>query len=687
MSTQGRTFADRYSLDVQIPASVGTPVWRALDMVLKRWVTVYLMPRSDVRSVAVIAACQKAAAATPRAAVSIIDVVEQGTIRGISTISPAEEFLGVITEWTEGETLDRRLLRRAEPMDSASAINVSRTIAGVIKQAHDKGLSHGRLRPHNIVFDDTDAIRITGFGVESSFLGNDRTSGIQADVQGLGNLLFAMVTGQWPDSQVDGLPAASTVGAIPQPSSVASPVAPLVDAVFLGTQDGSILSVDDVLNRLAEPMAVTQTPAAQTDATDDEIPGLALVDDDESAAPQEQADDSTNVTNTEGEVQGQEAIEADAPESTAVLDPADTGAPPAAAEPSPWSQSGTRHVAAEPWRPLIPDAADVPKPAAKASRMSALRAKARPTTSAPSAGKAALARAQRTLTKAGSWLASLPSRIGSDSIGSGSIGPSGVGASATGGASTMGAGNTATAVAHATAAAAKPRSPRFANPIPAPLATPDTSAWQPEPPNARLRAILVAFISVLLFGWLGWRMLTVSVGGDTFVAPSPSPSASTSPSASASPSNTTPAKLATIAGAKVWDPFGDGAENSAKVPRAVDGNPKTAWQTTVYDKPIGETQAGVGIVVDLGATASVSSVSVSFGTAGAAVSAYVTNDGTPKLKQSLLLGSVSGAGTEATLSGARPLAGRYVVVWLTDLPKSADGGYQASIYEVTVTLA
>ena len=120
MTTAGRTFAGRYALDVQISTSVGTPVWRALDQVLRRWVTLYLMPRSDNRSPAVIASCLKVSSNSSRNVVAILDVIEAGHITGIATISPSEDYLGVVSEWVEGESLDRRLARTDEPLDRKS---------------------------------------------------------------------------------------------------------------------------------------------------------------------------------------------------------------------------------------------------------------------------------------------------------------------------------------------------------------------------------------------------------------------------------------------------------------------------------------------------------------------------------------------------------------------------------------
>lgn len=609
MSTPARVFADRYSLDVQIASSVGTPVWRALDQVLKRWVTLYLLPRSDVRSPAVISACHKAAAAMPRSAVSIIDIVEQGTIRGIPTISAAQEHLGIVTEWTEGEPLDRRLLRRSEPMPSDAALRVAQRVAVVLEQADARGLHHGRLRPHNVVFDDYDDIRITGFGVEAAMLGPDRANGAQADVQGLGNLVYAMVTGTWPEGPVDGLPAARADGPIPRPSSRNASVTEAVDRFYVGTQDGTIVSVADALRVLSHVDATTS----------------------DTRPPEETPTDTTTSDESSAHTEShQDVAPAYVPPIVIAQDPAP--AMPTLGELAAQLRDTVRRTSRNRTRPRSADRGAVRRTESQ-GRIRSSRG------SAPQVPKS---RTPQT---------PAPARPSKPS-------PSGPG---------------------------RPVRPA-AGPL---LASPDTSAWRPEVAETRKRAILIALIGVMLFGWLGWRMLTVSVGGDMAVPVSPTPSAtmlnSPSPSPSASPTPTAaPGQLATIVSVRDYDPYDDGAENSAKARRAIDGNPKTAWQTTRYSAQL--TKPGVGLVLNLGSAQAVTQVALTFSRPGTSVSVYISNQPAPKQRSGQLLGSVSDAGTNVVITNTTSLTGRYVLIWLTALPTIADGGYQSAIYEATVTV-
>ena len=73
-----RIFDGRYALDVQISSSLRSPIWRAMDLSLKRWVALILLPTSDLRSVKLLQECQVAAINDRRDVVSILDVIHDG---------------------------------------------------------------------------------------------------------------------------------------------------------------------------------------------------------------------------------------------------------------------------------------------------------------------------------------------------------------------------------------------------------------------------------------------------------------------------------------------------------------------------------------------------------------------------------------------------------------------------------
>jgi serine/threonine protein kinase len=189
-----RIFDGRYALDVQISSSLSSPIWRAMDQSLKRWVTLILLPATDLRSVKLLQECQIAAVNDRRDVVSILDVVPDGKISTEAGFGSQDRFVGIVTEWLDGETLDRLLVRRGEVLPVDQALRQLGIIANTLMHAHSLNIYHRRLRPHNVVFSPGQEVRLSGFGVDSALMGPDSTEGVAQDIKGVGQLLFAMIT-------------------------------------------------------------------------------------------------------------------------------------------------------------------------------------------------------------------------------------------------------------------------------------------------------------------------------------------------------------------------------------------------------------------------------------------------------------------------------------------------------------
>lgn len=254
MSSDGqRIFAGQYKLDVQIASSLTSPMWRAMDLLLKRWVTLVLLPTSDLRSVKLLQECQAAAANDRRDVIAILDVISSGTITGDYLNDSRESYVGIVLEWLDGESLDQLLVKRGEVIDVETALKQVGIIANTLAYAHSLNIFHGRLRPHNLIFSEGQNVRLSGFGLDIALMGSDSTNGVQQDIKGVGNLLFVMVTGMWPLVSVDSLPAAqSTSGAaLVLPSEVHGGIRSGIDQIYRGTQTGEYSSMRQVIDALS----------------------------------------------------------------------------------------------------------------------------------------------------------------------------------------------------------------------------------------------------------------------------------------------------------------------------------------------------------------------------------------------------------------------------------------------------
>ncbi|WP_329456892.1 protein kinase family protein [Streptomyces sp. NBC_01497] len=144
-----------------------------------------------------------------------------------------------------------------------------------------------------------------------------------------------------------------------------------------------------------------------------------------------------------------------------------------------------------------------------------------------------------------------------------------------------------------------------------------------------------------------------------------------------------------IMSAKDFDPPpGDGSENPEDVPKAIDNDPSTSWETKRYigEPNFGNLKPGVGLILDLGKVQTIGSVTVDFDGATSvelraaspdSASIPTTVDGFTKIAQ--------GTGEKVPLKPSKAVKARYVLVWLTKLPAAADGGYRGEVSEIHVT--
>jgi hypothetical protein len=137
------------------------------------------------------------------------------------------------------------------------------------------------------------------------------------------------------------------------------------------------------------------------------------------------------------------------------------------------------------------------------------------------------------------------------------------------------------------------------------------------------------------------------------------------------------------------------SEPSTKAALAIDGSPATAWSTQYYlgNPRFGGLKNGSGLLLDMGKTVKLSSVTVTFGsTAGANVSIMIGNDGSADPASVSSFATVAQQdgipGGTTTFDVHSSASGRYVLIWFTKLPPKANGGpsgsFGASIFNIIV---
>lgn len=147
-----------------------------------------------------------------------------------------------------------------------------------------------------------------------------------------------------------------------------------------------------------------------------------------------------------------------------------------------------------------------------------------------------------------------------------------------------------------------------------------------------------------------------------------------------------------IVSARSFDPRGGnppegatGTERENLAPLAIDSDFVSAWNTKKYPTSTLGNKGGVGLIVDLGESASVQGVSLGLAGFGTDLQVRVAEEILPDPDLWTKLVSIDNAGPQIDLRAPRPVNGRYVLIWLTGIPATENGdGYRGGISDLRV---
>jgi Protein kinase domain len=195
---------------------------------------------------------------------------------------------------------------------------------------------------------------------------------------------------------------------------------------------------------------------------------------------------------------------------------------------------------------------------------------------------------------------------------------------------------------------------------------------------AIVAVVIVLVVAVALALGLGGKKADNAGDGDGSPATTPGRSTSGQP--------------LDLAAVKDFDPFAVGGpktENPEEVPLAHDGDPATAWHTMTYkDGPdLTVYKPGVGLLLDLGSDQDVGSVQLTMAGSPNTVDLLAAPEGTTAAPTGVnglsKVAEVTDGGTTISLKPSSSLHTRFLVVWLTGLPRG-DGGFRGGIAEIVV---
>jgi hypothetical protein len=135
-----------------------------------------------------------------------------------------------------------------------------------------------------------------------------------------------------------------------------------------------------------------------------------------------------------------------------------------------------------------------------------------------------------------------------------------------------------------------------------------------------------------------------------------------------------------IASIRAIDPEGDGDEDTASSPLAVDGDESSFWGSQTYSsQTFGGLKNGVGLSIKLKRSTTLTSATIKVNGAGGVVE--VRTGSSPDVTSSKLFGRGLFRDGQVTVKNDNAKAGKYVILWFTRLP-SVGGKYTVEVSEV-----
>ncbi len=181
----GDVLAHRYELQDLVDEKLGSTTWRAHDQVLNRNVGIEMLSSTDARADHFLQAARESTSVTDPRFLRVLDLIED-----------EQQHHLVIREWARAFPLDQLLAQ--SPLPNRRAATVVAEVAEALSHAHEHGIYHRRLTPHQVLLKQSGAVRVVGLGVTTALSPVGRQDSLadlqgyeQLDVQALGKLLYA----------------------------------------------------------------------------------------------------------------------------------------------------------------------------------------------------------------------------------------------------------------------------------------------------------------------------------------------------------------------------------------------------------------------------------------------------------------------------------------------------------------
>ncbi|WP_034611429.1 protein kinase family protein [Cellulomonas sp. URHD0024] len=625
---RGTVLAGRYRVLSSVDSDLqGASAWQATDQILDRPVRVRVLESGAVAP-ALDAARRAALVADPR----LVRVLDVGSHDGYGY---------VVSEQLVGPSL-AELASRA-PLTAEQARAVIGEAAAALEVARRRGVHHLALRPSVVHVSPDGRVLVGGLALDAALLGDvggDARSTTRADAVGLVRLLYAALTGHWPGDPGSllptgggTLPPAPVVDGAPVPPAQLVPTVPndldTLCAVTLGPNDDGPHSPGELVREL-EPWGEIRASGLAEGVAAAAVPQFPPTGD---AAP---------------EVGPSAAAVAAAAVAPVVVQ----------------RQSVRSAFRVQEEQPPGANLPGTPPPAipAKGSTLSG------PPPSAEASAAAAAAAAAAAVPPA---TAPPVPRAGSTAYPPASVAPAGAAPTVS-----------RRPVAQATAAA------DFDEVMGAATRDIPIVARRFDPTALVLTIVVIAVIVGVI--------IAIKILFSGFDPRSPSSDDKSTPSSSASAPASTPGAVApatpaapaaggppVIASATTIDPSDTDGEHQEDVAKAYDGDATTWWYTQTYKSAdFAGFKPAVGYAITLTTKTTVNTVTLHSNSTGGQVEIRATDAAHPTDGPVLASGAF---GAEVTFGLVPPPDTQSLVLWITQLPTTADGSFRLELAEISLS--
>ena len=211
MNLEGRILGNRYEIIEKVGNGGMATVYKATDLVLKRYVAVKILRDEFTTDEEFIKRFEtEAQSAAKLVHPNIVSIFDVGVDNGIYYI---------VMELIQGKTLKEIILEERGPLPWKWSVNVAIQIASALEMAHKNNIIHRDIKPHNIIITEDGIAKVTDFGIakavsNSTITAFGKTIGsvhyfspeharggytdAKSDLYSLGVVLYEMVTGRVP---------------------------------------------------------------------------------------------------------------------------------------------------------------------------------------------------------------------------------------------------------------------------------------------------------------------------------------------------------------------------------------------------------------------------------------------------------------------------------------------------------